>query len=77
MNEERMIATFMFEQWLYKEAELLDAIDFDGWFALLHPDIQYRMPVRVNKEGIERPDYSTDMYAFQDDTHTLKCASSV
>lgn len=72
MIEEQMVATFLFEQWLYKEAELLDQIDFDGWFDLLHPDIRYEMPVRVNKEGIERPDYSTDMFAFQDDIHILK-----
>lgn len=70
--QDRMAAVFTFEQWLYKEAELLDEIRFDGWYALLHEDIQYMMPVRVNKEGIERPDYSTEMFAFHDDTHTLK-----
>ena len=37
------------------EAKFLDDINFDGWFSLLHPDISYQMPVRVNKEGIERP----------------------
>ncbi len=72
MSIEKMLITYEFEQWLYREAKLLDDIDFDGWFHLIHPDIQYQMPVRVNKEGIERPDYSTDMYAFLDDYELLK-----
>lgn len=72
MSMERIVATYEFEQWLYREAKLLDDIDFDGWFNLLHPEILYQMPVRVNKEGMERPDYSTDMYAFYDDIELLK-----
>ncbi|WP_018130671.1 aromatic-ring-hydroxylating dioxygenase subunit beta [Effusibacillus pohliae] len=72
MNMEMVLATYEFEQWLYREAKLLDEIDFDGWFCLLHPDVLYQMPVRVNKEGTERPDYSTDMYAFNDDIDILK-----
>jgi len=72
MNLERMAANYEFEQWLYQEAKLLDDIDFDGWFNLMHPDLLYQMPVRVNKEGIERPDYSMDMFAFNDDIELLK-----
>ncbi|MED1954047.1 hypothetical protein EDM59_27950 [Brevibacillus nitrificans] len=71
MSMEMMLATYEFQQWLYREAKLLDDIDFDGWFALMHPEIMYSMPVRVNKEGIERPDYATDMFAFHDDHHLL------
>lgn len=67
-----MTATYEFEQWLYREAKFLDDIDFDSWFNLMHPDLQYQMPVRVNKEGMERPDYSTDMFAFYDDINLLK-----
>lgn len=72
MSMEKMLATFEFEQWLYREAKLLDDIDFDGWFNLMHPSIQYQMPVRVNKEGVERPDYSVDMFAFDDDYELLQ-----
>lgn len=72
MSIEKMLATYEFEQWLYVEAKFLDDIDFDGWFSLLHPEISYQMPVRVNKEGIERPDYSLDMFAFDDDIELLK-----
>lgn len=72
MSIQMMLAKYEFEQWLYQEAKFLDDIDFDGWFNLMHQSIVYEMPVRVNKEGIERPDYSLDMYAFQDDIETLK-----
>ncbi|MFC7395163.1 aromatic-ring-hydroxylating dioxygenase subunit beta [Scopulibacillus cellulosilyticus] len=72
MNMEKVLAKYTFEQWLYHEAKLLDEIEFDDWFNLMHQDLQYEMPVRVNKEGMERPDYSTDMFAFQDDINTLK-----
>lgn len=72
MSMEKMIANYEFEQWLYKEAQLLDDIDFDAWFSLMHQDLKYQMPVRVNKEGTERPDYTTDMYCFDDDIDLLK-----
>ncbi|SDH84447.1 aromatic-ring-hydroxylating dioxygenase subunit beta [Alteribacillus bidgolensis] len=63
---------YQFENWLIQEAKLLDRIEFDNWYELMHSDLQYLMPVRVNKEGNERPDYSTEMFAFQDDIDTLK-----
>ncbi|MFS0575788.1 aromatic-ring-hydroxylating dioxygenase subunit beta [Sporosarcina sp. 179-K 3D1 HS] len=72
MNIEKMLIHAGFEQWLYHEAALLDNIEFDDWFDLMHPSLLYRMPVRVNKEGTERPDYSTDMFAFHDDIELLK-----
>jgi 3-phenylpropionate/cinnamic acid dioxygenase small subunit len=72
MTIERMLATYEFEQWLYREAKLIDDIDFDGWFSLMHPTLKYQMPVRVNKEGTERPDYALDMFAFDDDIELLK-----
>lgn len=72
MEIENMLATAEFEQWLYHEASLLDNIKFDDWFDLMHSSLLYRMPVRVNKEGTERPDYSTAMFAFNDDIELLK-----
>jgi 3-phenylpropionate/cinnamic acid dioxygenase small subunit len=72
MNIESMLAAYQFEQWLYTEAKLLDEIDFDGWFNLMHPDLIYQMPVRINKEGVERPDFSMDMFSFNDDIDLLK-----
>jgi 3-phenylpropionate/cinnamic acid dioxygenase small subunit len=32
---------------LYREAELLDRRQFEQWLGLLHPDLQYEIPVRV------------------------------
>ncbi|MEK3937217.1 3-phenylpropionate/cinnamic acid dioxygenase subunit beta [Sporosarcina sp. FSL W7-1349] len=72
MNIERMLINAEFEQWLYHEASLLDNIEFDDWFHLMHSSLRYRMPVRVNKEGTERPDYSESMFAFHDDIELLK-----
>ncbi|PGY13084.1 aromatic-ring-hydroxylating dioxygenase subunit beta [Bacillus sp. AFS031507] len=72
MNVEKMLTKCEFEQWLYDEAQLLDDIEFDDWFHLMHSSLRYQMPVRVNKEGVERPDYSTDMFTFNDDIELLK-----
>lgn len=72
MNVEKMLLQYEFEQWLYHEAQLLDDIEFDDWFNLMHPSLRYQMPVRVNKEGVERPDYSMEMFTFNDDIELLK-----
>jgi 3-phenylpropionate/cinnamic acid dioxygenase small subunit len=72
MNVEKMLLKCQFEQWLYDEAQLLDDIEFDDWFDLMHSSLRYQMPVRVNKEGVERPDYSTAMFTFNDDIELLK-----
>ncbi|MEH7403206.1 MULTISPECIES: aromatic-ring-hydroxylating dioxygenase subunit beta [Bacillaceae] len=72
MNVEKLIAKLQFEQWLIDEAKLLDDIEFDDWFSLMHSNLIYQMPVRVNKEGTERPDYSTEMFTFNDDIELLK-----
>ena len=32
------------EQFLYREAALLDEWRLDDWFALMHPDVEYRVP---------------------------------
>ncbi len=71
MNVEKIFVKCQFEQWLYDEAQLLDDIEFDDWFDLMHSSLRYQMPVRVNKE-VERPDYSTDMFTFNDDIELLK-----
>lgn len=72
MNVEKMLIKCQFEQWLYDEAQLLDDIEFDDWFDLMHSSLRYQMPVRINKEGVERPDYSTEMFTFNDDIELLR-----
>ncbi|OZI75932.1 3-phenylpropionate/cinnamic acid dioxygenase subunit beta [Bordetella genomosp. 2] len=36
------------QAFLYAEADLLDQRRYDDWLALLHPDIEYRMPLARN-----------------------------
>jgi 3-phenylpropionate/cinnamic acid dioxygenase small subunit len=36
------------EQFYYREARLLDARQYQQWLVLIDPDIQYRLPARVN-----------------------------
>jgi ethylbenzene dioxygenase subunit beta len=33
------------ERFLFREARLLDANDYEGWLSMLHPDIHYWMPL--------------------------------
>ena len=42
------------EQFLFAEAALLDSRAFRDWFALLAPDLKYRMPLRFNRHVRER-----------------------
>ncbi len=32
------------EDWLYAEADILDAWDYDGWLALFEPGARYEIP---------------------------------
>ena len=43
---ERADLQFEVEQFLYQEAALLDAREFDKWLKLLTDDIHYWMPIR-------------------------------
>ncbi|WP_372723866.1 3-phenylpropionate/cinnamic acid dioxygenase subunit beta [Immundisolibacter sp.] len=42
-------AAYDIEQFLYAEAELLDAWQFHDWLALMAPDVHYWAPVRENR----------------------------
>jgi biphenyl 2,3-dioxygenase subunit beta len=44
------------EQFLFAEAALLDARQYRDWYALLAPDLRYRMPLRFNRSQRERGD---------------------
>ncbi|MGN7932687.1 aromatic-ring-hydroxylating dioxygenase subunit beta [Sphingopyxis sp. J-6] len=43
------------EQFLYREARLLDERDFEGWLGILAPDIHYWAPNRVNRIVSAKP----------------------
>ena len=72
--QERMLITFEVQDFLYREAALLDEKKLDEWLALLTDDIHYWMPLRrtttvkeVDRE-FTRPG---DMALFDDDLQTL------
>jgi ethylbenzene dioxygenase beta subunit len=57
------------QQFLYKEARLLDELNYDAWFGLMAEDLHYWMPVpqaryRADREG----GISTKRLAHFDDT---------
>lgn len=50
---------FAVEQWLYREAHLLDARRYDLWLGLLDPNIRYRVPTRSYVRQGDVKDFST------------------
>jgi phthalate 3,4-dioxygenase subunit beta len=59
-------------QFLVEEAALLDAGDFEGWLALVTPDIRYLMPVRVTTARGTGFDALADMGHFDEDLYSLR-----
>ena len=59
------------QDFLYREAELLDGGRFQEWLDLMTDDILYQMPVRMTRERGQGGDASADMQFFWDDRATL------
>ena len=71
---ERMLLTFEVEQFLYREASLLDERRLDDWLALCTDDIHYWMPIRRTTTAKEIDNEFTKpggMAYFDDDKKTL------
>jgi hypothetical protein len=52
-------------EWLNDEAALLDRNEMREWIELLHPDIDYRLPIRITRErpkGLGFSDQGYHMY---------------
>jgi|SRR5699024_10163195 len=60
------------EQWFYLEAELLDDLKFDDWFELLHEDIVYKMPLRINEQDFDKHNFTEETLLFNDDIETIQ-----
>lgn len=58
-------------QFLFEEAAILDARDFQGWLELLTEDVVYRMPVRLTRERKDGPDVDPDAVYFEEDLQAL------
>jgi 3-phenylpropionate/cinnamic acid dioxygenase small subunit len=72
--QERMLLTFEVEEFLYREAGLLDERRLDEWLALCADDIHYWMPIRRTTTAKEIDNEFTKpggMAYFDDDKKTL------
>lgn len=58
-------------QFLVEEAHLLDTGRFEAWLDLLHPDICYRMPVRVTTARAQADPVLGAMDHLDEDWHSL------
>jgi 3-phenylpropionate/cinnamic acid dioxygenase small subunit len=61
------------EEFLFREAELLDDRKLHEWFELVTDDIEYRVPRRVTRErGASQSEFSDDAFLYYEDAGTLK-----
>src|SRR5690606_16933557 len=63
------------QQWLYREARLLDGERFREWLSMLAPEIHYWLQLRENRFRRDRrpePTPSTSASVFNDDLHDLE-----
>lgn len=61
------------EEFLIKEAELLDDQKLHEWFELVTDDIDYRVPRRVTRErGASQSEFSDEAFLYYEDAGTLK-----
>jgi 3-phenylpropionate/cinnamic acid dioxygenase small subunit len=49
-------------EFLVDEAAALDDNRFDEWLGMLHPEIDYRVPIRVTRERAAGPGFSSEGY---------------
>jgi 3-phenylpropionate/cinnamic acid dioxygenase small subunit len=73
---EAIVTRASFEQapcieWLNDEAALLDGNQMREWLELLHPEVDYRMPIRVTREREKGLGFSTDGYHLYEDYESL------
>jgi 3-phenylpropionate/cinnamic acid dioxygenase small subunit len=59
-------------QFLVEEAHLLDTLQFEAWLALLHPEIEYRMPVRVTAVKAVAEETVQTMDHFAENAYMLR-----
>jgi 3-phenylpropionate/cinnamic acid dioxygenase small subunit len=58
-------------RFLSREAELLDRRQFDTWLALLHREIDYRIPLRTTRLAQDGDGFSTVAYFMKENHGTL------
>jgi 3-phenylpropionate/cinnamic acid dioxygenase small subunit len=60
------------EQFLVREALLLDENLYEEWFDLLTHDIEYVVPIRIVVEGNPQPSFSAKAFHFKEDWASLR-----
>jgi 3-phenylpropionate/cinnamic acid dioxygenase small subunit len=60
------------QEWLYREAALLDRCQFAQWFELLAPDIQYIVPNRLDLQPSEGAGFDPSMALFVENLASLE-----
>ena len=61
------------EQFLYREADLLDGFELEEWFTLLDEDILLEVPIRVARHpGSERPEFSENTNYLKEDYEMIR-----
>ncbi len=71
---EPLLLQWQVEQFLYREAELLDGRRFDEWLELFSDDVHYWMPLRYNRDRRDKaPEESAadELSLFDDDKEFL------
>src|SRR5919199_5442314 len=61
-----------YSRFLFAEAELLDGNQLRAWLALLTPDVDYRVPVRLTRERGAGPGFSDRSYYLKEDFGSLQ-----
>jgi len=61
------------EQFLYREADLLDRFELEAWLDLLEEDIRLTVPVRTARHpGSERPEFSEESSYLREDYEMIR-----
>lgn len=61
------------EQFLYREADLLDTFTLDEWLALVEEDVLLRVPVRVSRHpGSDRSEFSAESNYLREDYEMIR-----
>lgn len=59
-------------EFLEGEAAALDSGEFRDWLNMLDEEVQYRMPVRTNRERVQGEGFIGNMYHFEDNFASIK-----
>lgn len=60
------------EEFLYREAQLLDDRDLSAWHDLLAPDVEYRIPIRTTRERSAETEFSDVSFHMKEDLSSLR-----